>query len=471
MSDHESHHHGKNEIIIIKRHSPDHDGAHGGAWKIAYADFMTAMMAFFLIMWLVNAANEETKAAVASYFNPIKLTDSKPAQRGLKKPAEDAEGEASQEKSEEKSEEKTKGDSADQGKDKSSQAGEKTQYSEADYFENPYAVLAEIAKDTAMQANVSIKGEGGANEAGPATGAEGGEAYRDPFDPDFWTQQVEVSSTTIVDPNARPIEGAGLPDDGTAEVTTGQKSDGTGNEKEGDRKPGTQADGDMKAGDGFTDQNGMTDHVGNADTDSREPAEGKDGKTDKALAGKTDKAELGKTDMKENGESREKGTANAGKLAKSEAAAKTLEAELRVSLAKASGDLAKGLTVTATEDGLLVSITDQVKLPMFDVGSSVPRRETVLAMARIAQALKGRPGEIVIRGHTDGRQYKKGEYDNWRLSTARAQSAYFMLLKGGLDEARIGEVSGLADRQLKVPGKPLDDQNRRIEILVKSDQG
>ncbi len=80
----ENHHHGKNEIIIVKKHGGGHGGHHGGAWKIAYADFMTAMMAFFLVMWLVNAANQKTTASVASYFNPIKLSDSTPARRAFR---------------------------------------------------------------------------------------------------------------------------------------------------------------------------------------------------------------------------------------------------------------------------------------------------------------------------------------------------------------------------------------------------
>lgn len=53
--------------IIIKRINKGHGGAHGGAWKVAFADFMTAMMAFFLVMWLMGA-DEETKAAIADYF-------------------------------------------------------------------------------------------------------------------------------------------------------------------------------------------------------------------------------------------------------------------------------------------------------------------------------------------------------------------------------------------------------------------
>jgi len=53
--------------IIIKRINKGHGGAHGGAWKVAFADFMTAMMAFFLVMWLMGA-DEATKAAIADYF-------------------------------------------------------------------------------------------------------------------------------------------------------------------------------------------------------------------------------------------------------------------------------------------------------------------------------------------------------------------------------------------------------------------
>jgi chemotaxis protein MotB len=72
------------EILVIRRrHGGEDDHHHGGVWKIAYADFMTAMMAFFLVMWLINASNTETKASIASYFNPIKLTDNVARKKGL----------------------------------------------------------------------------------------------------------------------------------------------------------------------------------------------------------------------------------------------------------------------------------------------------------------------------------------------------------------------------------------------------
>ncbi|HLD99538.1 MAG TPA: flagellar motor protein MotB [Bdellovibrionota bacterium] len=58
----------KKTIVIKKKKGGGHAGAHGGGWKVAYADFMTAMMCFFLVMWLM-ASDDETKAAIAHYFN------------------------------------------------------------------------------------------------------------------------------------------------------------------------------------------------------------------------------------------------------------------------------------------------------------------------------------------------------------------------------------------------------------------
>jgi len=56
--------------IIVKRIKKVEGGHHGGAWKVAYADFVTAMMAFFLLLWLLNAVTEEQKKGIANYFRP-----------------------------------------------------------------------------------------------------------------------------------------------------------------------------------------------------------------------------------------------------------------------------------------------------------------------------------------------------------------------------------------------------------------
>ena len=58
-------------VIVIKKIIDDgHGGAHGGAWKIALADMMTAMMAFFLLMWLLGASNADQRKSIADYFKP-----------------------------------------------------------------------------------------------------------------------------------------------------------------------------------------------------------------------------------------------------------------------------------------------------------------------------------------------------------------------------------------------------------------
>ncbi len=66
---------GRNEpeprpIIVKKVIEAGHDAHHGGAWKIAYADFVTAMMAFFLLMWLLGATDEQQRKGLADYFTP-----------------------------------------------------------------------------------------------------------------------------------------------------------------------------------------------------------------------------------------------------------------------------------------------------------------------------------------------------------------------------------------------------------------
>jgi flagellar motor protein MotB len=57
-------------IVIKKIKKGGHGGHHGGAWKVAYADFVTAMMAFFLLMWLINTTTPEQKRGIADYFAP-----------------------------------------------------------------------------------------------------------------------------------------------------------------------------------------------------------------------------------------------------------------------------------------------------------------------------------------------------------------------------------------------------------------
>lgn len=410
------------EIIIVRRGgNDDDDGHHGGVWKIAFADFMTAMMCFFLVMWLVNAASEQTKAAIASYFNPMTLVEPQPTGTGVDDP-----GEAPQtmqdleERVEKTAAEEAKSTHALAGPgnfvNSQSAASETEETSDEHLFADPYAVLAEIAAETGNLQNISRKGDGGAQTSGPATGAEGGESYRDPFAPDFWSQEVaddDEELDVFREPQDMAVAAPIAPEAETAEAEPVEES--------------------------------LLPEETDAQGDSPIPAE----PVETAAGGE-----------------------EPSPAAQAEPEAEALAQQLRTELADAFGadeELNQTLSVTVEEGGVLISVTDELDYGMFQVGSAVPQRELVLAMEKIGETLRSQPGRITINGHTDGRPFAGGDYDNWRLSTARAHAAYYMLVRGGLPEERIGEIAGYADRKLKVPDDPLADANRRIEILLEID--
>ena len=74
---------GGGQQIIIKRIKKVAGGHHGGAWKVAYADFVTAMMAFFLLLWLLNAVTEEQLTGVSNYFAPTMASKSSSGAGGM----------------------------------------------------------------------------------------------------------------------------------------------------------------------------------------------------------------------------------------------------------------------------------------------------------------------------------------------------------------------------------------------------
>src|SRR5690606_10512080 len=96
------------------------------------------------------------------------------------------------------------------------------------------------------------------------------------------------------------------------------------------------------------------------------------------------------------------------------------------------------------------------KTPMFRIGSAVPTKETVVAIREIARIINERNGRIAIRGHTDARPFKSNGNDNWRLSSSRAQSAYFILKSAGVEEKRFSQISGYADTRLRNEADPYD---------------
>ena len=399
----------KQGIVIVRRNSDVEEVVKGGTWKIAHADFMTAMMAFFLVMWLISLTDEQTRSGVANYFNPVQLAESTPNRKGLDDPQNvppDNETDNTKDGKEKGSGEGTGG--------KSHQL-RKPRFKEGALFQDPYAVLAKIADEIEATPHDTLGADVTPGES-DVPGLKSGEAFRDPFDPLYW--------------QVAPVD----------ELKTDTPS-----------KPGTAAPAPSKA---------VLDAVAAL---SQSPVAGRQDKASKA----SDESAL----MQPNDGALDPAdqAANAGPSAASAADLKA--AELKSEIMKAVQPMKGGtsqphIEVRRTGAGTLISLTDDFDFTMFAVGSAEPHSKVVQAMAEIAKILQSRPGKIVIRGHTDARPFRSPNYDNWRLSHARAQMALYMLVRGGLDESRIVRVEGHADREPKIPSDPNADQNRRVEILL-----
>jgi chemotaxis protein MotB len=413
------------EIIIIKRHSAHEEEHHGGAWKIAFADFMTAMMAFFLVLWIISATDKNTKTLIARYFNPVKVEEPAKAQKGIHGAPEKDAAFAPGDETGAPSAGKPSSESGEGGGDKgnanpstSSKQNEQAHpptpsplpppdpakpyptMSEQELFRDPPASLDKIAgappPGPRIDPSATLKGYG---EVGPSAD----DALRDPFRPLGSDQAVNVVAEN---PGASPA--AAAPSDEPVSLSTS---------------------------------------IAPAAAPAPEPAQAQG-----AVSPAPSMANPPAPDA----------------ITARQTAASNLLADLNKRLA---GELKSmqgpQLDVQATEEGTLISLTDRQNFSMFAIGSAEPQRRVLHMMEAIAASLQNVPGAIVVRGHTDGRQYRSATYDNWRLSSARAQMAYYMLIRGGLPEKRFERVEGYADHRLRDLSHPLAAENRRIEILVR----
>lgn len=389
------------EVVIVRRRGGDgDDGHHGGAWKIAFADLMTAMMAFFLVMWLLNVSDKEKIQQIATYFNPLKLNAKRPTIKGVE-----------DEQDTEKSAPATIGP-ADKGADVSTvddkdkhQGASKpggdgdlpdgvAHKAEEELFNDPYGVLSRLA----LKAST---------EDDDAKGAEsdnvlpGGDAYTNPFE---------------------PFADRSIPQPSKEEPPIALEHSGSQPTAPGLEKPLV------------VDPDGVEDVPADAN-----------------LAAKPEQP----------------GTATDPEAEKGKRDAEALEAELMKQLQGVAADKKPSIDVEKVDGGIMISLTDDFRFGMFASASAEPRPELVVVMEKVAKVLAARDGQIVVRGHTDARKFRTERNNNWRLSMDRAQMAYYMLARGGIDEKRFESIEGFADRKLKIPSDPNAAENRRIEIMLK----
>lgn len=130
--------------------------------------------------------------------------------------------------------------------------------------------------------------------------------------------------------------------------------------------------------------------------------------------------------------------------------------------------LAQSLIIDRTPEGLRIQIVDQDRLAMFPLGSAAPYDHTRQLLALVAKVVQRMPNKIAVTGHTDSTPYAQGSraYDNWELSTDRANSSRRGLLEAGVRSQRISRVVGKADQEPLFSENPADPRNRRISIVL-----
>ncbi|MEH3117574.1 MAG: MotB family protein [Methylorubrum populi] len=445
------------EIIIVKRHGDHEDGHHGGAWKIALADFMTAMMALFLVMWLINSTSKEQKQTIAEYFNPVKLAEVTHDRKGVNDPQD------------------TPNDPAPTGKGEAGDAAGKadapgapgSRARESALFQDPYAVLAKLAAEAETAGPEAASADASALDAGQP-GVAGGETGRDPFDPLYWQvaalpRQRTESPGALDTVTAAPAE-ARL--DARAQSPT---PPGKAKESPKDIARQSLQEAMRKAGVKLASAEPMpvADVPAIKPVDSVKPAPGAAPEMPAPDGNPAQPEPKPVAKLEEPAREPVTGADRAAKAAEAAAFA-ALKSEIgRAVPSPPNGAPAPHVEVRRIGEGVLVSITDEIGFSMFGIGSAEPTPKVVKALERIAKILNARPGRIVVRGHTDARPFRSDTYDNWRLSSARAQMAAYMLVRGGLDEARIERIEGYADRQPRIAADPKAAENRRIEILLR----
>ena len=112
---------------------------------------------------------------------------------------------------------------------------------------------------------------------------------------------------------------------------------------------------------------------------------------------------------------------------------------------------------------------DQEKVALFPLGSDEMHDRTRKLLEKVAEIIKKLPNKIKISGHTDARPFAAGsQRTNWDLSTERANASRRTLNEFGVDDSRIAQVVGMADRDPIEPNDPMAPANRRISIVLLS---
>ena len=129
--------------------------------------------------------------------------------------------------------------------------------------------------------------------------------------------------------------------------------------------------------------------------------------------------------------------------------------------------LAENIIIEVVDEGLRIQITDREGAPMFPTGSTGMTDTASDIVRTVASTVEAIPNHLAITGHTDSVPYRSDTgFDNWDLSSGRANTARRILMSSGIEVKRISRVEGLADTDHFISDSPNHPRNRRISITV-----
>jgi chemotaxis protein MotB len=125
------------------------------------------------------------------------------------------------------------------------------------------------------------------------------------------------------------------------------------------------------------------------------------------------------------------------------------------------------IEITVTAEGLRIELMESAKGTFFELGNATPTPTLRDLLAVLSHELAKLPNNISIEGHTDSLVYSGlRNYDNWDLSTDRANAARRLMESEGIQSDKISQVRGFADRQPRLVEHPEDPSNRRVTLIV-----
>lgn len=362
----------KGQTIIKKIEVVEGHGHHGGAWKVAYADFMTAMMAFFLLMWILSSSDEQKLRGIAEYFTDATL----PGGSGVL-------------------------DGATLGPPGTLNASNGTTVargSDRGEVDDPSPASWEVMDITqTARPDEQVRGTNVGDHQNPAAG--------------------QISHEFIENASVEGLSNSG-----------GSGANST--------EANETAEGDLTA---------ISSGAASETSEALDPNSATIGANAQAVP-EQDPAHV---------EDKERFAA--------------LEAEIKQAMQNSPelSALQENLVFKETNEGMLVQIMDQEGKPMFASGKAKMNKATLKLMELLGKGLADLPNDMIISGHTDAVPFaNQAAYDNWDLSSDRANAMRRVLLGSGVTQDRITRVSGLADTQLLKEDAPKDPSNRRIEVLL-----